>query len=188
MNRARSPTTSRASADGNPLALAESLVNERDYVPLILRHRDSAGVAESAYPVARPSALYGIFTPGAPGSLVGSRTAGDDSDNGRGSSKWRCNGNRWGWRAPRYRMDFSVMPMVATYRCGVRAEQIAEEFPVVSMDSDALDAVRLLATRRLPGLVVTDRPGMPVTILPASQVVRLLVPRTCWTTRRWPGC
>ncbi len=58
----------------------------------------------------------------------------------------------------------------------MRAEQIAEEFPVVSMDSDALDAVRLLATRRLPGLVVTDQAGTPVTILPASQVVRLLVP------------
>lgn len=58
----------------------------------------------------------------------------------------------------------------------MRAEQIAEEFPVVALDSNALDAVRLLATRRLPGLVVTDAAGMPVTILPASQVVRLLVP------------
>jgi len=66
--------------------------------------------------------------------------------------------------------------MTATYRWGVRAEQIAEEFPVVSLDSDALEAVRLLATRRLPGLVVTDSAGTPVTILPASQVVRLLVP------------
>jgi CBS domain-containing protein len=59
----------------------------------------------------------------------------------------------------------------------VRAEQIAEEFPVVALGSNALDAVRLLATRRLPGLVVTDAAGMPVTILPASQVVRLLVPK-----------
>ena len=58
----------------------------------------------------------------------------------------------------------------------MRAEQIAEEFPVVTLDSNALDAVRLLATRRLPGLVVTDSAGTPVTILPASQVVRLLVP------------
>jgi CBS domain-containing protein len=58
----------------------------------------------------------------------------------------------------------------------VRAEQIAEEFPQVALNSDALDAVRLLATRRLPGLVVTDASGTPVTILPASQVVRLLVP------------
>jgi CBS domain-containing protein len=58
----------------------------------------------------------------------------------------------------------------------VRAEQIAEEFPVVALDSNALDAVRLLATNRLPGLVVTDQGGTPVTTLPASQVVRLLVP------------
>jgi CBS domain-containing protein len=58
----------------------------------------------------------------------------------------------------------------------VRAEQIAEEFPKVALDSSALEAVRLLATRRLPGLVVTDATGTPVTILPASQVVRLLVP------------
>ena len=58
----------------------------------------------------------------------------------------------------------------------MRAEQIAEEFPAVTLDSNALDAVRLLATRRLPGLVVTDLAGTPVTILPASQVVRLLVP------------
>jgi CBS domain-containing protein len=58
----------------------------------------------------------------------------------------------------------------------VKAEQIAEEFPEVALDSNALEAVRLLATRRLPGLVVTDTAGTPVTILPASQVVRLLVP------------
>jgi CBS domain-containing protein len=58
----------------------------------------------------------------------------------------------------------------------VRAEKIAEEFPVVALNSNALDAVRLLASRRLPGLVVTDTAGTPVTILPASQVVRLLVP------------
>ena len=58
----------------------------------------------------------------------------------------------------------------------MRAQQIAEDFPAVALDSNALDAVRLLATRRLPGLVVTNSAGMPVTILPASQVVRLLVP------------
>jgi CBS domain-containing protein len=71
---------------------------------------------------------------------------------------------------------FPRMPVLPTYRAGVRAAQIAEEFPVVALDSDALDAVRLLAKNRLPGLVVMDRVGTPVTILPASQVVRLLVP------------
>jgi CBS domain-containing protein len=58
----------------------------------------------------------------------------------------------------------------------VRAAQIAEEFPVVSSASNALDAGRLMAQRRLPGLVVTDADGKPLTILPASQVVRMLVP------------
>lgn len=63
-----------------------------------------------------------------------------------------------------------------TYCSGVLAEQIVEEYPVVASDSDALEAVRLIATRRLPGLVVTDHDGRPVTILPASEVVRMLVP------------
>lgn len=58
----------------------------------------------------------------------------------------------------------------------MRAEQIAEDFPLVRADSDAIEAVRLIARHRLPGLVITDPEGRPVQILPASQVVRLLVP------------
>jgi len=59
----------------------------------------------------------------------------------------------------------------------VRARKLAEEYPVVDLDADAIEAARLLATHRLPGLVVTDgRTGKPYTILPASQVVRFLVP------------
>lgn len=52
-----------------------------------------------------------------------------------------------------------------------------EEYPLVGVDSDALDAARILATRRLPGLVVTEESGAPYAILPASQVVRFVVPR-----------
>jgi predicted transcriptional regulator len=58
----------------------------------------------------------------------------------------------------------------------MRADQIAEDFPVVASTSNALDAGRLMAERRLPGLVVTDEDGQPLSILPASQVVRMLVP------------
>jgi CBS domain-containing protein len=58
----------------------------------------------------------------------------------------------------------------------MHAEEIAEEFPVVAMDSNALDAARLLAEHRLPGIVVTDTSGKPYAILPASQVVRFIVP------------
>src|ERR1700756_760876 len=54
-------------------------------------------------------AIYGMFTGGAPGSLVGSRTAGDDSI--RRTWEFRsgvATGIRWGWKAPRNRMDFSA--------------------------------------------------------------------------------
>src|SRR5436309_3358620 len=59
----------------------------------------------------------------------------------------------------------------------MHASQMAEAFPVVMVDSDALEVVRLLAEARLPGIVVTDESGCPCSILPASQVVRFLVPR-----------
>lgn len=58
----------------------------------------------------------------------------------------------------------------------MHAEEIAEEFPVVTIDSGALDAARLLAEHRLPGIVVTDTSGQPYAVLPASQVVRFIVP------------
>ena len=53
---------------------------------------------------------------------------------------------------------------------------MAEDFPVVSLDTDAREAVGLLASRRLPGLIVVDEKGRPHSVLPASQVVRFLVP------------
>jgi CBS domain-containing protein len=58
----------------------------------------------------------------------------------------------------------------------MHAEDIVEEFPVVSVDSNALDAARMMAEHRLPGIVVTDPSGLPYAILPASQVVRFIVP------------
>jgi CBS domain-containing protein len=64
-----------------------------------------------------------------------------------------------------------------TYRRFMRAEDIAEDFPVVTTESDALDAARMLAEHRLPGLLVTDASGKPYAVLPASQVVRFLLPR-----------
>ena len=47
---------------------------------------------------------------------------------------------------------------------------------MVSVDSNALDAARMLAEHRLPGILVTDASGKPYAVLPASQVVRFLVP------------
>jgi CBS domain-containing protein len=63
-----------------------------------------------------------------------------------------------------------------SYGAGVRAGEIAEDFPVVTMDTSALDAARMLAEHRLPGIVVTDPSGKPFAVLPASQVVRFIVP------------
>lgn len=54
---------------------------------------------------------------------------------------------------------------------------MAEDFPVLSVEDDAWTAVTLLAENRLPGLVVTDPVGKPLSIVPASQVVRILVPQ-----------
>jgi CBS domain-containing protein len=58
----------------------------------------------------------------------------------------------------------------------MHAEDMAEEFPVITVDSNALDAARMLAEHRLPGILVTDTSGKPYAVLPASQVVRFIVP------------
>ena len=58
----------------------------------------------------------------------------------------------------------------------MHAEDMAEEFPVITVDTNALDAARVLAEHRLPGILVTDASGNPYAVLPASQVVRFIVP------------
>jgi predicted transcriptional regulator len=57
------------------------------------------------------------------------------------------------------------------------ARELADpSFPTVTLDSDAADAARQLAARRLPGLVVVDHSGLPHAILPGSQVLRFVIP------------
>ncbi|HUB53534.1 MAG TPA: CBS domain-containing protein [Mycobacterium sp.] len=58
----------------------------------------------------------------------------------------------------------------------MHAADIDEEFPVVDIDSPALDAVRMLAEHRLPGIVVLTADRQLYAVLPASQVVRFIVP------------
>lgn len=43
-------------------------------------------------------------------------------------------------------------------------------------DEPALSAARLIAARGLPGIAVVDAGGRPVAVLPASQVLRFVVP------------
>ena len=59
----------------------------------------------------------------------------------------------------------------------MRARDLAEPYPMVELDTDALTAVRLFAGRRLPGLIVVDGDGRPFTVLPGSQVLRFAIPR-----------
>ncbi|MER7407884.1 DUF3040 domain-containing protein [Streptomyces sp. NPDC000070] len=81
--------------------------------------------------------------------------------------------------APRQRL-----PGCATATCRrrpvqeepVRARDLAEPYVSLSKDADAIEAVRLIVERCLPGLLVTDPSGQPYAALPACHVVRTLVP------------
>jgi CBS domain-containing protein len=59
----------------------------------------------------------------------------------------------------------------------VRAEDLEEKFPIVAMDSDAVDAARKIAEHCLPGLLVTDTSGKPYAVLPAFAILRFILPR-----------
>lgn len=58
----------------------------------------------------------------------------------------------------------------------MRAGDLAAPFPVVELSAPAIEAARLLADQNLPGLVVVDDRGRPVTILAGTQVLRMIVP------------
>ena len=58
----------------------------------------------------------------------------------------------------------------------MRARTLAEPFPTVTTDTDAMDAARAMAAGRLPGLIVCTDDGRPYTVLPDSQVLRFLIP------------
>lgn len=58
----------------------------------------------------------------------------------------------------------------------MRADGLVERLPVVGIDADAREALNLLAGSRLPGLVIADAAGRPLWIVPASQLLRFLLP------------
>ncbi|MGZ4626786.1 MAG: CBS domain-containing protein [Kineosporiaceae bacterium] len=59
----------------------------------------------------------------------------------------------------------------------MRARDLAEPFPTVGLDTDAMEAARMMARERRPGLIVRDERGRPYTVLPGSQVLRFVIPR-----------
>ncbi|HAM43673.1 MAG TPA: hypothetical protein DCM67_01425 [Propionibacteriaceae bacterium] len=58
----------------------------------------------------------------------------------------------------------------------MHAHEIAEPYPVIQAETSALDAARMIARERRPGLVVIGRDGAPSAVLSASQVVQFMVP------------
>jgi hypothetical protein len=61
----------------------------------------------------------------------------------------------------------------------MRAGDLAASLPTVTLSTAAIEAARVLAGLNLPGLIVVDERGRPVTILPGSQVLRMAVPQYC---------
>lgn len=59
----------------------------------------------------------------------------------------------------------------------MRAEDLDEKFPIVPIDSDAIDAARMIAEHHLSGLLVTDASGNPYAVLPVFAMLRYILPR-----------
>src|SRR3954452_6203232 len=57
----------------------------------------------------------------------------------------------------------------------MRARDCARDLPTVRSEDPALTAARLIASRRLPGIAVVDADCRPVAVLPAPQVLRVVV-------------
>ncbi|MEU2287511.1 hypothetical protein ABZ614_37335 [Streptomyces sp. NPDC013178] len=53
----------------------------------------------------------------------------------------------------------------------MRARDLAEPYPFVTTDDDAVDAARMLAEQSLPALLVLDSDGQPHAIVPGSQLI-----------------
>lgn len=59
----------------------------------------------------------------------------------------------------------------------MKARDLASPYPVVRADRPATEAARILTEAGRPALVVVDDHDHPIAILPASQVLRLIIPR-----------
>lgn len=58
----------------------------------------------------------------------------------------------------------------------MQARDIAVNVPTVTVHDEVATAVRLMALRRLPGLIVVNEQSRPTIVLPGTQVLRLAVP------------
>jgi CBS domain-containing protein len=58
----------------------------------------------------------------------------------------------------------------------MQARDIAVNVPTITVSDSVAKAVQVLALGRLPGLIVVEEGGTPLTVLPGSQVMRLAIP------------
>jgi CBS domain-containing protein len=59
----------------------------------------------------------------------------------------------------------------------VRAADLAEQVPTVRRDTTGAEAARVLAEYRLSGLVVAGDDGVPIAVIPGSQLLGLVLPQ-----------
>ncbi|MEU8664175.1 CBS domain-containing protein [Actinoplanes philippinensis] len=61
----------------------------------------------------------------------------------------------------------------------MRAAEVSVPMSTVTEQTKAREAARILASQDLPGLVVVDGKGRPVTVLAGTQVLRMALPPYC---------
>jgi CBS domain-containing protein len=61
----------------------------------------------------------------------------------------------------------------------MRARDVAIPMSTVTEDLPAREAAKILAAQDLPGLVVVDAKGRPLTVLAGTQVLRMALPSYC---------
>lgn len=60
----------------------------------------------------------------------------------------------------------------------MRARDIAIQVPTVAVGDSVTRTVRVMALGRLPGLIVVDERRRPRMVVPGTQILRMLVPRS----------
>ncbi|MBF4767835.1 CBS domain-containing protein [Nocardioides agariphilus] len=59
----------------------------------------------------------------------------------------------------------------------MRAAQLAEQVPMVRRDTTGAEAARVIAEYRLSGLVVAGEDGVPIAVVPGSQILSVVLPQ-----------
>lgn len=71
----------------------------------------------------------------------------------------------------------SVLGGGRVYGRAVRAKDLAESYPMSRLEDAAFEAVSAMVRQGRPGIVVLGEGAAPLHVLPASDVLRLIVPR-----------